>query len=90
MLRLLLCLHLPRLPLEALRPSWSDRGQYGVVDAERIVACSGDAADAGVTLGMRAGGVAAVAPDTALLPRDRERETATLDALATAMMQFSP
>lgn len=90
MLRLLLCLHLPRLPLEALRPSWSDRGQYSVVDAERIVACSDDAADAGVTLGMRAGGVAAVAPDTVLLPRDRDREASTLDALATAMMQFSP
>lgn len=39
---------------------------------------------------MRSGGVAAVSPSTALLERAPEREAASMDAVATALMQFTP
>ena len=51
---------------------------------------SPEAARDGVRLGMRSGGVSAVAPDTVTLGRAFERETLALDAIATALMQYTP
>lgn len=48
------------------------------------------AAQAGIRLGMRAGGVAAVAPTTMLLDRAPDKEAQALDAIATALMQYTP
>lgn len=87
---LLLTLYLPLLPLETLRPSWSDAGPYVVLDREQVLVASAAAVDAGVRIGMRRGGVATIAPDAILLDRDLEKEARALDAIALAMMQFTP
>lgn len=39
---------------------------------------------------MRTGGVSAIAPDTILLDRDLEKEARALDAIAMALLQFTP
>jgi len=51
---------------------------------------SQEAATTGVRLGMRSGGVAAIAPDTRLLERDAAKEESALTAIATALMQYTP
>jgi len=51
---------------------------------------SQEAACAGVRLGMRNGGVLAVAPDTGILEREVPKEEMALDAIATALMQYTP
>lgn len=51
---------------------------------------SAEAAQRGVRLGMRTGGVAAVAPDTIILERAPEKEGQALHAIATALMQYTP
>ena len=89
-MKLLLIVHLLLLPLEALRPRWSDAGQFAVVEKKTVLSVSPEATKEGVRLGMRSGGVAAVSPATMLLERAPERETASMDAIATALMQFTP
>ena len=61
-----------------------------MIDQDRVVAASREARQAGVHLGMRAGGVSAVAPATVLLERDPAREQATLEAMAMALLQYTP
>lgn len=89
-MKLLLTVYIPLLSLEALRPRWSERGLYAVIEKGIVVSMSREAAQAGVRLGMRSGGVAAVAPDTVLIERECEKEQEALDAVATALMQFTP
>jgi len=81
---------IPLLPLESLRPRWSEPGPYAVIDKGVVVAMSREAACEGVRLGMRNGGVAAIAPEALILEREVEKESAALDAIATALMQFTP
>lgn len=81
---------IPLLPLESLRPRWSEPGPYAVIDKGIVVAISQDAARAGVRPGLRSGGVVAIAPETGLLERNIEKEAASLNAVATALMQFTP
>lgn len=81
---------IPLLSLEALRPRWSEPGPYAIIDKGLVVTMSQEAARAGVRLGMRSGGVAAIAPNTSLLERELEKEEASLDAIATALMQYTP
>ena len=45
---------------------------------------------AGVRSGMRCGGVATIAPGTIMLDREPEKEARALDAIALAMLQFTP
>lgn len=78
------------LPLETLRPSWSDAGAYAVMHLQMVHALSPEAARSGVRIGMRAAGVAAIAPDTILIDRDIEKEARALDAIAMALLQFTP
>lgn len=89
-MKLLLSVHLPLLPLETLRPSWSDAGAYAVMHLQMVHALSPEAARGGVRIGMRAAGVAAIAPDTILIDRDVEKEARALDAIAMALLQFTP
>ncbi|MYN26961.1 Y-family DNA polymerase [Duganella levis] len=89
-MKLLLSVHLPLLPLEALRPRWSEPGSFAVVDQGDVISMSPSAAMEGVKVGMRSAGVAAVSPNTIVLERAQEREEVALDALATALMQFTP
>lgn len=87
---LLLTLYLPLLPLETLRPSWCDAGVYVIVNRDQVLVASAGAVDAGVRVGMRRGGVATIAPGAVMLDRDLEKEARALDAIAMAMLQFTP
>src|SRR4051812_29030203 len=87
---LLLIIHLPLLPLETLRPSWSEPGAYAVMDREQVLVASRLASRDGVAVGMRSGGVATIAPLTIMLDRDLEKEKVALEAIATALLQFTP
>src|SRR5471030_1445645 len=89
-MKLLFTVFIPLLPLESLRPRWSEPGPYAVIDKGVVVAMSREAACEGVRLGMRNGGVAAIAPEALILERERSKESAALDAIATALMQFTP
>lgn len=83
-------MHLPLLPLETFRPRWSDPGQHVVVEREQVLAVSTEATDAGVRIGMRGGGVAALAPDAVLHQRDPAREQEAIGSIAMAMLQYTP
>jgi protein ImuB len=93
-MRLWIGLHLPRLPLEVFSPSWStdagtDLGTV-VLDHERVLAVSPRAREAGVQVGMRRGGVLMLLPEAQVHERAPEREAEALDAVALALLQFTP
>lgn len=89
-MHLLFSVYLPLLPLQALRPSWSDPGPYVVIDKERVLVAAPEALTLGVRPGMRSGGVAAVAPEAIALERDMQRERDMLDAAVLALYRFTP
>lgn len=51
---------------------------------------SREAALDGVRLGMRTGGVSAVSPETQTLERAPDQETRAMEAIATALMKYTP
>jgi len=57
---------------------------------ERVAAMSPGAARGGVRLDMRVGGVAAIAPGTVMLERSLEKESLALDAIAMALLRYTP
>lgn len=61
-----------------------------MVQSGRICAASREAIHSGVNCGMRSGGVLTIAPDTVILERDLARESLALDAIAMALLQFTP
>jgi protein ImuB len=89
-MHLLFSVYLPLLPLQALRPSWSESAPYVVIDKERVLVAAPDALMLGVRPGMRSGGVAAVAPEAIALERDVQREQEMLDAAVLALYRFTP
>ncbi|QOY93509.1 DNA polymerase Y family protein [Massilia sp. UMI-21] len=89
-MRLWIGLSLPQLPLEVFSPNWcSDTGSV-VLEQERVLAASPAARAAGVGRGMRRGGVLMLMPEARLLERSAAREAEALDAVALAMLQFTP
>jgi protein ImuB len=86
----MLSVYLPLLPLETLRPSWSEPGQYAVMHQEQVTTMSPAASRSGVRLGMRSGGVSTIAPGTVLLERSLVKEALALDAIAMALLQYTP
>ena len=60
------------------------------MDREQVLVVSRQTAQEGVTCGMRAGGVATIAPGTIMLARDTDKERIVLDAIATALLQYTP
>ena len=56
----------------------------------QVAALSPGAARSGVRLGMRIGGVSAIAPGTMVLERSLEKEALALDAIAMALLQYTP
>jgi protein ImuB len=89
-MRLWIGLSLPQLPLEVFSPNWcSDQGSV-VLEQERVLAVSPAARAAGVRGGMRRGGVLMLMPEARLLERNPAREAEALDAVALAMLQFTP
>jgi protein ImuB len=89
-MQLLLSIYLPLLPLEALRPPWSKPGAYAVMCREQVIVASYEASRSGIRVGMRAGGVSAISPDAEMLQRSLEKEQSALDAIAMALLQYTP
>ncbi|WP_308494500.1 Y-family DNA polymerase [Duganella dendranthematis] len=89
-MRYWLSVHLPLLPLESVRPRWCDPAPYVVVEKGKVISVSREAYALGVRVGMRPGGVSAVAPSTVVLERDLQREEITRNAIALALLQFTP
>jgi protein ImuB len=61
-----------------------------VIDQGAVLTMSHEAALDGVRVGMRIGGVSAVSPSTLTLERAPEQEVRAMDAISTALMQYTP
>ena len=57
---------------------------------EQVIVASREASLSGVRVGMRAGGVSAISPATEMLARSLEKEQLALDAIAMALLQYTP
>jgi len=82
--------HLPHLPLETFRPRWSEPGLHVVVDRERVLTMSMEAAAAGVRRDMRRAGVLTLCPDAVLHEHDPLRQQQALDDIALTLLQYTP
>lgn len=60
------------------------------MDKEQVLAMSRHAYETGVRTGMRVGGVATISPETIMLDRDVLKEQQAINAVATALMQYTP
>jgi protein ImuB len=89
-MRLWIGLYLPRLPLEVFCPNWSADSASVVLEHERVLALSPAAAAGGVQVGMRRGGALMLMPEARLLERTPAREADGLQAVAMALLQFTP
>ncbi|HEU5436040.1 MAG TPA: DNA polymerase Y family protein [Telluria sp.] len=93
-MRLWIGLYLPQLPLEVFCPNWSTPGPSEavtvVLEQERVLAMSRLARAAGVQLGLRRGGVLMLAPDARLVERAPAREAEAVNAVAMALLQYTP
>ncbi|MCA1854753.1 DNA polymerase Y family protein [Massilia oculi] len=97
-MRLWIGLHLPQLALDVFSPSWLSDASGGertdpgsvVLEQERVLAMSPAARAAGIRPGMRRGGVLMLMPGARLHERSPAREAEALDAVALAMLQFTP
>ena len=81
---------LTRLPLQALQPRWSEPLPIAIIDGAQVIALSRMAAAQGVRIGMRSASVHSIAPQVVLQPRDLLREQQSFDAVALALMQYTP
>ena len=57
---------------------------------DQVIVATQQASLSGVRPGMRAGGVSAIAPGTRMLQRSVEKEQLALDAIAMALLQYTP
>jgi len=71
-------------------PNWSGEHCSVVLEQERVLAVSAVAYAAGIRPGMRRGGALMLAPQLRLLERAPEREAEALQAVALAMLQYTP
>ncbi|OZI41264.1 DNA polymerase [Bordetella genomosp. 5] len=91
-MRLWIAVFLPRLPLDAARPHWSEQPELvcAVLEQERVIALTPAARAAGLRLGLRRAGALALCPDALLLERDPAAEARTLQAAALSLLQYTP
>lgn len=89
-MRLWIGLYLPQLPLEVFEPSWSSNSVTVVLEREKVLTMSRGAHMAGIKPAMRRGGVLMLAPDARIHERTAVREEAALQAVAMAMLQYTP
>ncbi|UVW27816.1 DNA polymerase Y family protein [Massilia sp. H6] len=89
-MRLWIGLSLPQLALEVFSPNWCNDPGSVVLEQERVLALSPAARAAGVQPGMRRGGVLMLLPEARLLERSPAREAEALNAVALAMLQYTP
>ncbi|MCG2582936.1 DNA polymerase Y family protein [Massilia sp. TS11] len=89
-MRLWIGLYLSQLPLDVFSPLWSDDTGCVVLEQGRVLACSPMAAAAGIRPGMRQGGALMLLPQARVVERDPGREAAALEAVALALLQYTP
>ena len=89
-MRCWIAVYLPLLPLQSLRPRWSEPLPVAIVDRGQVVAISRLAAQHGVRAGMRAASAQVLAPELILQTRDVTRENIARDAVALALLQYTP
>ena len=89
-MRLWIGLHLRLLSLEVFEPNWSNDSVSVVLEQERVLVMSRTARAAGVKPGMRRGGVLMLAPDAKIYERSSTSEDQALQAVALALLQYSP
>ncbi len=89
-MRCWIAVYLPLLPLQSLRPRWCEPLPLAILDGGQVLVMSGLAAAQGVRHGMRANGVQAIAPAVILQQRDLQRERDAMDAVALALLQYTP
>ena len=89
-MRCWIAVNLSSLPLQALRPRWSEPLPLAIVDGGQVIAISRMAAAQGVRIGMRGASVLSIAPHVVLQPRDLLRERESFDAVSLALMQYTP
>lgn len=78
------------LPLEALRPCWSEPLACVLIDQGRVLKASIAATAAGIRLEMRSAGVRALCPEALILERDEHKEALANDAIAMSLLRFTP
>lgn len=71
-------------------PHWSAEAAIVVLESERVLAASALALAGGVRAGMRRGGVLMLLPAARLHERAPAREAAALQAVAMALLQYTP
>jgi protein ImuB len=81
---------LPQLPLQALRPRWCEPLAIAITEAGQVIALTSLASRQGVRIGMREASAMTIAPDVVLMPRAPDREQEALDAVALALLQYTP
>lgn len=81
---------MPRLALDVFSPHWSAEAASVVLESERVLAASALALAGGVRAGMRRGGVLMLLPGARLHERVPAREAAALQAVAMALLQYTP
>jgi protein ImuB len=89
-MRLWIGLHLLQLPLEVYDPQWSSESVSVVLEHEKVLGASRTARAAGIKPGMRRGSVLMLVPDARIHERSAEREEAALQAVAMALLKYSP
>jgi len=100
-----IAVHRPRLPLDALQPSWPEAAGAPSVPAsgtlqqalpvavmahERVVLANGPAVALGVAFGMRRGGVQALSAEVVQLERSLPAEEALMTDVALTLLHFTP
>lgn len=60
------------------------------MEGDRVLVASQQAADAGVRLGMKRGGVLALCPEAGIHERDDKREQVALQSIALCLLQYTP
>jgi len=89
-MRLWIGLHLPNLPLEVFTSSCSEAAGCVVLEQERVLAVSELAAKAGIRPGMRRSAALMLMPDASIYDRSHSREAEALQAVAMALLQYTP
>ena len=89
-MRLWIGIHQPLLSLEHFAPNLSGDSISVVLEQERVLAMSRAARVAGIKRNMRRGGVLMLEPDAQIHDRCAEGEERAMQAVALAMLQYTP
>lgn len=87
-----IAVHLYRLSLDVLLPSQADDWQVAVavMEHDHVTMATQAALRLGVRPGMKRSSAMAIAPGVAFVERDRAREVSAVQAVALALLQYTP